>query len=37
MDAPEFVVKGRDEIARLGESFNRMKKSLVQAFQMISG
>ncbi len=37
MDAPEFVVKGHDEIARLGESFNRMKKSLVQAFQMISG
>ncbi|HMV53421.1 MAG TPA: DUF3365 domain-containing protein [Rhodocyclaceae bacterium] len=37
MDAPEFVVKGRDEIARLGESFNRMKKSLVQAFKMISG
>lgn len=37
MDAPEFVVRGRDEIARLGESFNRMKKSLVQAFQMISG
>lgn len=37
MDAPEFVVKGRDEIARLGESFNRMKKSMVQAFQMISG
>ena len=36
MDAPEFVVKGRDEIARLGESFNRMKKSMVQAFQMIS-
>ncbi len=37
MDAPEFVVKGRDEIARLGESFNRMKKSLVQVFKMISG
>ncbi len=27
----------RDEIALLGESFNRMKKSLVQAFKMISG
>lgn len=37
MEAPEFVVKGRDEIAMLGESFNRMKKSLIQAFQMISG
>jgi len=31
MDAPEFPVKGRDEIAELGLSFNRMRISLRKA------
>jgi HAMP domain-containing protein len=35
MDAPEFSVKSRDEIGVLAESFNRMKKSLVQAMKML--
>jgi protein-histidine pros-kinase len=35
MDAPDFVVKSRDEIGVLTQSFNRMKKSLVQAMKML--
>jgi protein-histidine pros-kinase len=34
-DAPEFPVKGRDEIATLSGSFNRMRRSLVQAMKML--
>jgi HAMP domain-containing protein len=35
MDVPDFKAKGRDEIGTLAESFNRMKKSLVQAMKML--
>jgi protein-histidine pros-kinase len=35
MDAPDFEVKSRDEIGVLTQSFNRMKKSLVQAMKML--
>jgi protein-histidine pros-kinase len=35
MDAPEFSVRSRDEIGTLAESFNRMRKSLVQAMRML--
>jgi HAMP domain-containing protein len=35
MDAPEFPAKGRDEIATLGTSFNRMRRSLVEALNML--
>ncbi|MCZ7564431.1 MAG: DUF3365 domain-containing protein [Burkholderiales bacterium] len=35
MDAPEFSVRTRDEIGTLAESFNRMRKSLVQAMRML--
>jgi len=35
MDAPDFVVKSRAEIGVLTQSFNRMKKSLVQAMKML--
>jgi len=35
MDAPEFSVRTRDEIGTLSESFNRMRKSLVQAMRML--
>ena len=31
----EFPVKGRDEVAVLGESFNRMRISLVTALKML--
>ena len=34
-DAPEFTAKGRDEIASLGQSFNRMRRSLANAMQML--
>jgi HAMP domain-containing protein len=36
MSAPEFPVRGRDEIASLGESFNRMRRSLVHALNMLN-
>lgn len=32
---PEFTEKGRDEVAILGSSFNRMRRSLEKAMQMI--
>ena len=35
MDVPEFEVSGKDEIANLAESFDRMRKSLVQAIKML--
>ncbi|NMG33714.1 DUF3365 domain-containing protein [Azoarcus sp. TTM-91] len=35
MEAEEFSVKGRDEIATLAESFSRMRKSLVHALKML--
>ncbi len=35
MDAPEYVVRGRDEIASLAESFNRMRRSLANAFKLL--
>lgn len=36
-DVPEFSSKGRDEVAVLGSSFNRMRRSLEKAMQMIDG
>ncbi len=35
MDVPEFQMSGKDEIAKLTESFSRMRKSLVQAIKML--
>ena len=35
LDAPDFVVKGTDEIAALAASFARMKASVVQAMKML--
>lgn len=35
LDAPEFRAKGKDEIAVLAGSFNRMRTSLVQAMKML--
>ena len=35
MEAPDFAVTSRDEIGVLTHSFNRMKKSLVQAMKML--
>lgn len=35
LEAPDFVVKGKDEIAKLSDSFNRMRKSLVHAMNML--
>ena len=35
MDVPEFQMSGKDEIAKLSESFGRMRKSLVQAIKML--
>jgi len=35
MDLPEFNAKGKDEIAVLGGSFNRMRRSLDQAMKML--
>jgi protein-histidine pros-kinase len=32
---PEFPEKGRDQIARLAQSFNRMRRSLVKAMQLL--
>lgn len=35
LEAPDFIVKGKDEIGKLSDSFNRMRKSLVQAMRML--
>jgi HAMP domain-containing protein len=34
-DVPEFSDKGKDEVSVLGSSFNRMRRSLEKAMQMI--
>jgi HAMP domain-containing protein len=34
---PEFTEGGKDEIALLGRAFNRMRRSLQKALQMIDG
>ncbi len=35
IDAPEFAESGRDEIASLAGSFNRMRRSLANAMKML--
>ena len=35
MDQPEYELKGKDEVASLSRSFNRMRRSLVNAMNMI--
>ena len=35
LDAPDFVIKGKDEIAALAASFARMKASVIQAMKML--
>ena len=35
LDAPEFPAEGADEMAVLGQSFNRMRRSLVKAIEML--
>jgi len=35
MDAPDFPTRGGDDIAALGQSFNRMRRSLVEALNML--
>ncbi|HEY7242155.1 MAG TPA: DUF3365 domain-containing protein [Burkholderiales bacterium] len=35
MDVPDFHARSRDEIRTLADSFNRMKKSVVQAMKML--
>jgi len=37
LDVPEFEVHGRDEIASLATSFNRMRRSLQQALKLLDG
>jgi HAMP domain-containing protein len=37
VDAPEFETKGKDEIAVLAASFNRMRRSLDKAMAMLDG
>ena len=34
-EVPEFRVSGKDEIADLSRSFNRMRRSLEKAMQML--
>jgi len=34
-DIREFPVSGKDEIAQLSQSFNRMGRSLVEAMRML--
>jgi len=34
-DVPEFTARGRDEVAALGTSFNRMRRSLQKALKLI--
>lgn len=37
LEAPEFTTRSRDEIGTLAQSFDRMRKSLVQAMKMLEG
>ena len=37
LDVPEYQPRGRDEIASLARSFNRMRRSVVNAMQMLEG
>jgi protein-histidine pros-kinase len=37
MEIPEFEASGRDEIAVLARSFNRLRRSLEKAMKMIEG
>jgi HAMP domain-containing protein len=37
LEAPEFSTRSRDEIGTLSQSFDRMRKSLVQAMRMLEG
>lgn len=37
MDVPEYVKSGKDEIASLAASFNRMRRSLENAMKMLEG
>ncbi|MGH7042689.1 MAG: c-type heme family protein [Acetobacteraceae bacterium] len=36
-DAPEFEARGGDEISSLAQSFNRMRRSLVNAMKLLEG
>ncbi len=36
-DAPEFEARGSDEIGSLAQSFNRMRRSLVNAMKLLEG
>ena len=35
LDEPEFIVRGGDEIASLGRSFNLMRRSLANAMKLL--
>jgi HAMP domain-containing protein len=35
IDAPDFAARGRDEIGMLGHALSRMRRSLVQAMNML--
>jgi len=35
LEAPDFNVQSRDEIGILGDAFNRMRRSLLRALQML--
>jgi protein-histidine pros-kinase len=37
IDLPPLEVKGKDEIAEVTASFNRMHTSLIKAFEMLNG
>ncbi len=37
LDAKEIPIRGKDEISVLANSFNRMKRSLVKALEMLGG
>lgn len=37
IDAPEFDARGHDEIGSLAQSFNRMRRSLVNAMKLLEG
>jgi protein-histidine pros-kinase len=37
IDLPQLTIKGKDEIAEVTASFNRMHTSLIKAFEMLNG